>query len=88
MFSYFQGQPTSTLKIPLEQIGYLQDDYQPAGYEGRKSTKKPAASYNGGGATKEEEDDEEERVEPGFDEDEYDDDQGNGFDCEWMRSSH
>lgn len=78
------GQPVSSLKIPLEQIGYLQDDYQPSGYEHnslRKSTKKasiPPASYNGGGAyggvaNKEEEED---RVEPGFDEDEYDDQPG------------
>jgi hypothetical protein len=75
----------STLKIPLEQIGYLQDDYQPAGYGSgelrRKSIKQPvAATYNGGGASREEE--EEERVEPGFDDEYDDDDQGEEFKCE------
>lgn len=86
------------LKIPLEQIGFLQDDYQPAGYEHssssirqgrsiRKGSTKAAAvtpSYNGGAAYAG--GGEENRVEEGFDDDddEYDDDEpGNGSGCEW-----
>ncbi len=83
------------LKIPLEQIGYLQDDYQPAGYERsstsirRKSTKKAsvvpsayngdAGAYGGGGGGEEED---ESQVEPGFDDDDEYDDHGNEYECE------
>ncbi len=80
---------TVILKIPLDQIGYLTDDYQPANYKRSPSTKMkssypskssmtPSELPNGavaGGTDGEWEDD---RVEEGFQQDEYRGEQDDG----------
>lgn len=83
-----QGQAVSILKIPLDQLGYLQDDYQPSGYSPstRRGTSKKtsipvAPSYNGGASYAGGGEEEEAQVEEGFaDDNEYDDDPQ--YDCE------
>ncbi len=89
-----QGQTVSVLKIPIEQIGYLEDDYQPANYENstsRTTSRKPSSTklknsppLNGGGAYG----GQEKAAEFDEDEDEYtgdpefdDQDEEDGYQC-------
>lgn len=82
------------LKIPLEQISYMQDDYQPSNFvhsppatralggTGHSKIPLAPASNNGGGGAEEWDDD---PVQDGF-RDEYNDQEydqeGGGYDCE------
>ena len=76
--------------IPLEQIGYLQDDYQPASYERSPSTKvrgskasipPPNGTAAVGGGAEAGEWEEDDRVEEGFQQDDYSAQDGGGYSC-------
>jgi len=86
-----------TLRIPLDQIGYLTDDYQPANYERSPSTKMkssysskssitPSKPPNGAVASGRDGEWEEDRVEEGFQQDEFGGDQDDGdYSCKCMK---
>jgi len=86
--------------IPLEQIGYLQDDYQPASYERSPSTKARGskasippppngmAAMGGGDDAEVGEWEEDDRVEEGFQQDDYSAQDGGEYSCEFSRRVH
>ncbi len=85
------------LKIPLDQVGYLTDDYQPANYKRRSPSTKMKSSYpskssmtpseppNGAVAGGRDGEWEEDRVEEGFQQDEFEGEQDDGgYSCKLL----